>query len=144
MIFCFRKHMKGYMMFRKNINVTPQTVEARSLVHLAPSHLSSLTTSMYWFTLLWVAELRVWWHHRSKSAKEFLVRFPQFFFIVSMLSRTLVDWWALRFPGLNCPCWFVCGVCRVDWMAAADSCLVFARGLTESNKDWNYPPKNCF
>jgi hypothetical protein len=31
--------------------------------------------------------------------------------------------------GLNCLCWLVCGDCRVDWTASADSYLVFAMGL---------------
>jgi hypothetical protein len=31
--------------------------------------------------------------------------------------------------GLNCPYWFVCGDCQVDWTAAAGSYVVFATGL---------------
>jgi hypothetical protein len=41
--------------------------------------------------------------------------------------------------GLNCSCWFVCGVFWVDWTTAAESCLVFASELTENNEDWNSP-----
>ena len=34
-MFCSSKHMKGHIMFRRNINMTPRTVGARTLVSLA-------------------------------------------------------------------------------------------------------------
>jgi hypothetical protein len=35
-MFCYSKHMKGHVMFRRNINMTPQTVGGRTLVPFAP------------------------------------------------------------------------------------------------------------
>lgn len=35
-MFCYSTYVKGHMLFRMNINMTPQTVGAQALVHLAP------------------------------------------------------------------------------------------------------------
>ncbi|EDL11818.1 mCG57225, isoform CRA_a [Mus musculus] len=76
---------------------------------------------MYWFTLYCIAELRLWWRHREKFAKELLREVP------AASSSWLVS--LVVSSGLNCPCWFTCGDCQVDWTAAADSCLVFSTEL---------------
>ena len=59
-MFCYSRHVKGYMIFRRNVNMTPQKMGARALVCFAPPHYSLLTTCMYWFALHCVAELRLW------------------------------------------------------------------------------------
>ena len=41
-MFCYSRHVKGYVMFRRNIKMTPQTVEARASLC---SPLNSLHTS---------------------------------------------------------------------------------------------------
>jgi hypothetical protein len=45
-MFFYSKHMKGCMMFRRNINMTQQTVGAQVLVHIALPHWTSLMTGM--------------------------------------------------------------------------------------------------
>jgi hypothetical protein len=50
-MFCYNKHVKGHTMFRRNIDMTPQTVGATALVFFALPHCSLLTTCTYWFIL---------------------------------------------------------------------------------------------
>jgi hypothetical protein len=51
MIFYHGKHIQGHIMFRRNINLTPQTVRNGASVSVALPSYSSLTTHMYWFAL---------------------------------------------------------------------------------------------
>ena len=46
-MFYYSKHVKGHMMFRRNINMTPQTVGGQALVCFALPRYSSLTTDMH-------------------------------------------------------------------------------------------------
>lgn len=73
---CYSKHMKWHIMFRRNINVTPQTVGTRALLWFVPPCYSLLTTCMYWFTLHHAAH-HLWWCHRAKLTKEHHMRFLQ-------------------------------------------------------------------
>lgn len=59
-IFCYSRHVTGHVMFRENINRTPQTVGARELVPFALPCYSSLMTCMHWFALHCTAELCLW------------------------------------------------------------------------------------
>jgi hypothetical protein len=154
-VFCNSRHVEGHVIFRKNINMAPQTVGARTLVHFAMPCCSWLMTRKHWFTLHCVAGLCLWWHHREKRIKELLVRFPRLLAASSNLGG-LVSLVVLS--GLTYPCWFVCGVCwvdwietagscvicRVDWSAAADLVLVFASGLDWEQQRLKLLPKNYF
>ena len=64
-MFCWGTQVKGCFVkadTRRNLYLymTPQTVGTQTLVRLAPSPSSSLTTHMYWFALHCAAELRLW------------------------------------------------------------------------------------
>lgn len=50
-MFCWSGHVKAHVMWWGNVNVTPQTVGAGTLVCCAPPYYSSLTTHMYWFAI---------------------------------------------------------------------------------------------
>jgi hypothetical protein len=59
------------------------------------------------------------WLHRERLAKERSLRLLE----ASVAWGQLVS---LTVPsGFNCSCWFLCGICWVDW--------------TENNRDWNLP-----
>jgi len=123
-MFCRSRHVKECFaiadMWWRNINMTPQTVGVWALVCFALSQYSSLTTHKYWF-LHCVAELRLWKLHWEKLAKELLVRFLWLLAASTALDQ-LVS--LVVSSGLNCPCWFMCGDCQLDWTAAAGSYLV--------------------
>ena len=137
-MFCYSKHV----MFRRNINMTSQTVGACVLVCFAPLCYYLLTTHLYWFTLHCVTELHLWWCHWEKLTKELLVRFLGLL-VTSSVALGLLASLAVS-SGLNWPCRFVCGDCWKDWTAAADSYLVFATGLNcwyPDNEYWARLPR---
>jgi hypothetical protein len=41
-MFCYTRHVKGHVMFRRNINMTPMTTGARALIYLALPRYSSV------------------------------------------------------------------------------------------------------
>jgi hypothetical protein len=140
-MFCCSRHMKGHVMFRKNINMTPLTVGARALVCFTLPCYTLLTTQMYGFTLYCTDELCLWWCHRENLVRELLLRFLRPFVASTALSQ-LVS--LAVSSGLNCSCWFMYGDCQVDWTAAADLYLVFATGLNcwyPDNENWTHPPR---
>jgi hypothetical protein len=55
--FCYSRQVKGHVLFRENINMTPQTVGAGELVPFALPCYSSPMSCMYWFALHCIAEL---------------------------------------------------------------------------------------
>lgn len=63
-------------MFRGATNMTPQRVGAPGWVHLALPCLSLLKTTIYCFTLHFIAELSLWSLNR-RLTKELLVRFQR-------------------------------------------------------------------
>ena len=106
---------------------------------------SLLTMLLQWYTLQHFAGL-YWslWRCREKSAKELFVVFwlllDCFHWLIAdsvepwgfcWIDRPLLvpGWWLPR--GQDGSCWFLCGVCQMDWTTAAVSCLVFDSGL-----DW--------
>lgn len=118
MIFDYSRPVQGCMMFRRNINMSPHTAGTQALLRLAPPHYSSLRTCAYWFALHSIVELYLWWPNREKLLEELLVRF------LWLLAASVVDSvWLMSLAissGLNCPCWFLCGICWVDRAATAD------------------------
>jgi hypothetical protein len=121
---CYSRHVKGWVTFRRNINMTPQTVGAGALVCSASLRYSSLTAHMYWFTLHCIVELSWWWLDRNLT-KNFswgscsfllllwprLVGEPCGFFWIELPLLILV-WYLLS--GLVCSCWIVSGDCWMD------------------------------
>jgi len=126
-------------MFRRNINITPHTLEAWTLVRFALPPSFSLMTRMYWFTSYCIVELCLWWHLREKLAKGLLQRFLQ------LLAASMDLGWleSLEVSSvLNCSFWFVCGVCRVGWTATSvHSYLVFASGLDWEQQRFELPQR---
>ena len=80
-------------------------------------------TCMYWFTLHSIVELNLWLMLTLRDTQELLVRVLWQLSLASGLLSLLVS------SGLNYSCWFMCGVCRVDWTAAAELYLVFTNRL---------------
>jgi len=106
-IFCYSRHVKECVMFRKNINMTPQTAGTRALVCLALSYWSLLTTHMHCFPshCILVTSLRK--THWRTSGEVPVASCP--FCGLGQLVSLVVS------SGLNCPCWLVCGVYWMDW-----------------------------
>jgi hypothetical protein len=133
-MFCYSRHVKECVLFRRNINITTQW----ELEH--------------WFALLYLAVLR-WWHACTGSPYIVLLSFTCGDIIERNLPKniswgfpqTRARWWASWIPsGLNCGCRFVGGVYWVDLPAAADLGLVFASGLDWEQQRLESPPKNYF
>lgn len=119
------------MIFRRNIRMTPQ--------------MGKLSTGLVWFaSLFFTNDMPVLVHLTLHSwallvalAKELLMGFLCYFHS----SLLLVHVWCLP-SGLDCRCWFMCGVCREDWTAGA--LFGIATGLNcwcHDNEDWTRPPK---
>jgi hypothetical protein len=100
-MFCWSKHMRGCMMFRKNITMTPQRVGGDSGID-SPCSVSKI------FSCCDFVE--------GNLLKNFLWYSCGYFQRLRPMRRLPVS------SGLNCHCWFVSGDCWVDWTAAADSC----------------------
>ena len=106
-IFCWSWHAKGDVVFRKNINMTPQTVGRRSCFG-SPCN-ASLIFACHDFV-------------ERNSPSNLSWYFGDFL----LLPWSLANWQRLSVSSvLNCHCWFVFGVCCVDW--------------TADNKDWSQP-----
>jgi hypothetical protein len=124
-LFCYRKHMWGWVMFRMNINMTPKTVGAGALVTLLPLLVFTHSTRA-----LAPLTLHCWALLVMTSSKETRQRTSCEVPVASFLLCRF-RWLASSTvsSGLNCPCWFVSGIYWVDWTAAAHLCFVFVSGL---------------
>lgn len=105
MMFCWSRHKGGCVMFRKNINMSPQTVgEALAWVRLTLHCAALLILAGHEF-IDSASPKNFWWYSRG----------------LLLLRWTPANWWSLAVCSrLNCLCWFVRGDCQVDWTAAKE------------------------
>ena len=97
-MFCYTKHVKGHMMFRRNINITPDSGN-QALLRLVPLHCYHTCIGSPYIVLLSFACGDV---IERNSPKNF-----------SRGSPTVLGWLVSLevSSGLNYSCWFVLRVC---------------------------------
>lgn len=108
----YSKHMKGCMMFRKNINMTPTNSQSSNIGSICSTLLVLHMSGMYWFILHWIAELCLWFLHREKLGNYRLLWFL-WLLAASAESSLLVS--LQDSSRWNCSCSFMCCVYLVYW-----------------------------
>lgn len=122
-MFSYSKQVKGYIMFRRNINMIPQTVGGRGF------DLFHLISLCWWHTCIGLAYIAL----LSSVYGDFIDRnLPKNFLWGSCVASCHfcgLDWLGSLTVSfvLNCPCWFMCCVYWVDYIVADGLCVVFAR-----------------
>jgi hypothetical protein len=110
-MFCWSRHRRGPVMFRNNVNMTPQRVGGGSGVGLP-------CITLLMFTCCNLVE--------SNLLKNFL--WYSFGYLLTLQTQAN-RWSHVVSSELNCHCWVVSGYCQVDWTAAADTCWCCSSGL---------------
>jgi len=130
-MFCYSKHVNGYLMLGRNINMIPETVGSRvywfAVLYFAILRWRHACISLL-YSVLCAVELCLWWQHRERFSTELLVRF-----LLLLTTSSVGSIWLVSLKvssGLNGPYWFLYGLvydclimggdCWMDWTASVD------------------------